>query len=497
MQKQTFFLFILFILMVYACRKDFEGDATSQGTPETYAVVDSIRRDSNNLLSTTVAASWWGESKIGFIKGYEVSIDNQKTWQFTTQQSDTFLLNLPIGFDKGTLPIFIRAIDNLGQTDPTPAVMVFPVKNTSPTLLIDYAPYLTGKKTSTLPAFRYFWSANDVDGAQDISGIEIVLNDTTKTPLLLPGNTIAATFAATHSGLNFDTSLLVYPNSKTVPFADKLNGVVYNQLNRIYIRSVDRVGAKSAWAADSILVKKPISDMLMVNDYVSSKVTVEAFYVNQLKALGSPYDIFDTIESITTQLPTDAFTAKKVMEFYKKIIWYSDNPSFTMGYAQSTTETFFNNGGRMMMVCEVPNEFPSITDAFSFTPVKEFIVPPPGTILRMNTGAVMYPHIAGSGWPTLKATSILSSSRPFLTFEQSSGTFGYDSICRADLLAQNTSGVTPWQYPTNPANVMSKRKKMSTGKTDMIFMTLPLNKLNGNNNMDSLFRKALIQELEF
>jgi hypothetical protein len=493
MQKQTFFLFIVLILAVYACRKDFEGDATEQGFPETYAVVDSVQRDSNNLLSTTVAASWWGESKSGFIKGYEVSIDNQKTWQFTTQQSDTFLLNLPIGFDKGNLPIFIRAIDNLGQTDPTPAVMVFPVKNTPPTLIFDYAPYLTGRKTSTFPAFRYFWTANDVDGAADVSGIEIVLNDTTKPALVLPGNSFAATFAATHSNGNFDTSLLVYQNNKTVPFADKLHGVIYNQLNKIYIRSVDRVGSKSAWAIDSIIVKKPVSDFLMVSDWNN---TAFNFYATQIAALGPPYNVFDTVKSVTNDLPSDMFTASKVMDFYKKIVWFSNNPSVSLGIAQLTTETFFNNGGRLFMSCEFGTEFPAYVNSFSFTPIRELVVPPSGTVLRMNVGEVMYPHVAGSGWPTLKATTILSNARPFYTFAQSSGTFGYDSICRANLFAQ---GATPptWTYPNNPCNVMSSRKKVSTGKTDFLFVSLALQSLNGNNNIDSFFRRALIQELEF
>jgi hypothetical protein len=493
MQKLAF-LFITIVLVLVACRKDFEGQADEQANPETYAVVDSIRRDSNNLLSTTVIASWWGQSKIGFIKGYYVSIDNKLTWQFTTKQTGTFLLNLPIGFEKGELPIYIKAVDNLGNEDQTPAAMVFPVKNSPPTIAFDYT---TGRKIVTLPAFRYTWIPTDVDGAQDIAAIEIVLNDTNKAPLILPGNSIAATFVATQTAGVFDTVLSVYQNNRTIPFAHKLNGVVYNALNKIFIRSVDRVGAKSGWALDSITIKRPVSDFLMVNDYRASKTTVEAFYVNQLKNLGAQYGQFDTIESITDQLPTDNFTTIKVMEFYKKIIWYSDDPNSTLALAQLVTETFFANGGRMFMICEMPNEFPSNSGYFSFTPVQELVTPPSGTVLRMNVGAVMYPHVAGSGWPTLKSTAILSSARPFYTFTQPSGTFGYDSLCRADLLAQNTSGVTPWVYPTHPTNIMSKRTKISSGKTDLIFLTLPLNKLNGNNNMDSLFRKAIINELEF
>lgn len=488
------FLFCVLIGMVaVSCRKDFEGDTNTQTTPETHAVVDSVRRDTNNLLTTTVEARWWGESKKGFIKGYEVSIDNQATWTFTKEQKGSFLLSLPFGADRGNLPIYVRAIDNLGQTDPTPAVMTFPVKNTAPLLEITYPPFPAGRRSNTLPAFRYYWNATDVDGAQDIQSIEIVLNDSNKAPLVIPGNSIAASFVAVVNGSVFDTILNVYQNNRSVPLPDKLNGVLYNQLNRIYIRSVDRVGSKSAWAKDSIVIKKPKSDLLMVNDY-STKGPVQTFYNAQLNALGTGYDQFDSVISISADLPDDIFTIVKTLDFYKRIVWFSDNPSVTLGLAQLVTANFFQQGGRMFMVCEMPNDYPYNSSVFNFTPVQELVVPPAGTTLRMNTGDLMYPYIAGSGWPLLKATAILSSARPFLTFTAPSGAFTYDSTCGANILAQNVSGTTAW---TGGSTVLSKRIKIGTGKADMIFCTLPLNKLNGNNNMDSLFRKALVNELQF
>jgi hypothetical protein len=106
----------------------------------------------------------------------------------------------------------------------------------------------------------------------------------------------------------------------------------------------------------------------------------------------------------------------------------------------------------------------------------------------------MYPYTPANGWPTLKAEAILSSARPFITFSQPSGAFTYDSTCKANILAQNTQGTTAW---TGPSNVLSKRVKVNTGKPDLLFLTLPLHRLNGNNNMDSFFRQALITELAF
>ncbi|MES2559237.1 MAG: hypothetical protein V4590_05830 [Bacteroidota bacterium] len=491
MRKLVIFC-VLIGMVVISCRKDFEGTPNAQTTPETYAVVDSVRRDSNNLLTTTVEGRWWGESKKGFIKGYEVSIDNQVTWKYTQDQKGTFLLNLPFGTDRGTLPIYVRAIDNLGQTDPTPAVMTFPVKNTPPSLEMDYT---AGRRTSTFPAFRYYWTATDVDGAADIQSIEIVLNDTNKAPLVIPGNSFAASFVAVVNGGSFDTILNVFQNTRIIALPEKLNGVLYNQLNRIFIRSVDRVGAKSQWSKDSIVIKLPKSDLLMVNDY-STKGAVQTFYNAQLNALGAGYNQYDSVLAITNDLPDDVFTIVKTLDFYKRIVWFSDNPTSTLGLAQLVTTNFFQQGGRMFMVCTMPDDFQHNSSVFNFTPVQELVAPPSDTRFRMVNGDQMYPHIAGSGWPVLKVTSpvLPSPARPFKTFTTPSGAFTYDSICGANIRAQSQSSTVVW---TGASNVLSKRIKVGTGKTDMVFCTLPLNLLNGNNNIDSFFRKALINELEF
>lgn len=493
MQRFAYAIIISVLVVFVACRKEFEGDRKQQLPPETFTLVDSIYRDSTNKLTTTVIANWWGQSQSGFIKGYEVSIDNQQTWEYRENQQGTFLLSLPFGQQSGDLPIYVRAIDNLGQKDPTPAVMVFPVKNSSPTIVFDYT---TGRKTSTLPAFRYSWVASDIDGPSDIQNIEIVMNDTTNSLLILAGNVTAASFISTKLGSDFDSSFQVYTNTRTTPLPnERLRGIRFDQLNKIFIRSVDRVGAKSNWRVDSIFIRKPTSDFLMVNDYRAARSSVQTFYANQLNLLGAPYNQYDVVQDLPTEFPSDVFTTIKLLEFYQKMIWYSDDPNSTLGRAQLVTSNFFQQGGRMMMALEIPNDFPANAQEFSFTPVQQLIVPPSGTVLRMNIGETMQAYAsAGSGWPVLKASSIISNARPFITFPTSSGAFTYDTLGSANLLAQNTNGTSPW---TGVSNVMSKRIKISTGKPDMVFISLPLNRLNANNNMDSLFRKVLIGELQF
>src|SRR5690606_35999271 len=137
------FLFVLVAVSITACKKEFEGDKKDFGSPETYLVVDSIYRSGDNRYTTTVQAHWWGTTNSGFIEGYEVSVDG-KAWRFTTSQDSMFLLSIQTGSDTADIEIFVRAINNDGVIDPTPASTAYPVKNTAPNVAFDNS---FGKKT--------------------------------------------------------------------------------------------------------------------------------------------------------------------------------------------------------------------------------------------------------------------------------------------------------------------------------------------------------------
>lgn len=487
--KNSFFLLCL-LAGIISCKKEFEGDRKDFGPPETYFVVDSIYRSGENRYTTTVEAHWWGTTEGGFIKGYEVSIDGMQTWKFTSSQDSLFLLSLPNGNDTADILIYVRAVNNLGVVDPTPAGTAYPVKNTAPSIVFDYS---FGRKTSAFPAFRFNWKAGDIDGLQDISTIEVCLNDTANNILQLPSTVSAASFIGDKSGTTFNGEFTVYNNTQTNPFSQKLKGAVFNALNFIYIRTIDRTGAKSAWAKDSIVLKQPKSGLLFINDYSNNKGIVGAFYSTRILNLGAAYSSFDTINSLIDEFPSDEFTTKKTFEFFNRIFWATEDPTRSLGAAQKGTETFFTNGGRIFMVLEIPNDVSPTADFFSFTPIERLIVDTdPGRAFRMSAGNQVFGY--DGTWPVLKATSIITFPRPFATYSQSTGLFNYDSLARAELLSFGPGGAPAW---TGPSNVMAKRIKAQTGKTDFITLTAPLHQLNGNNNVDSFFKKVVIGELEF
>ncbi|MBP9185715.1 MAG: hypothetical protein KBG11_01340 [Bacteroidia bacterium] len=481
-------LFIFISATFVACKKDFEGEPNNAGAPETYMVVDSIFRSGDTRYTTTVEAHWWGSVTSGFIKGYEVSIDNMLTWSFTDKQSGTFLLNLPAGSDTADIRIFVRAINDKDVADPTPASTSYPVRNTAPTAKFDYS---FGQKSASFPAFRYNWKLQDIDGINDISTLEIGFNDTTANVITLPASVLAATFVAEQLNGSFTGNFSIYTNSQTNPITQKISGGIFNDTNTIFIRCKDRTGAISAWDNSKIFIRKPKNGLLFINDNTDNKNEVTNFYARRIINLQGNYANFDTVISFVDIFPTDEFTTIKTFEFFNKIIWVSEDPTRSLGTAQNATIPFFNNGGKMFLILEIPNDVALDAPFFSFTPIEK-LVDNPGRSFRMTTGDQVYPY--NNTWPTLKATGIVTYPRPFYTYTSSSGLYKYDSLARADLRSFGSGGSPPW---TGPSNIMAKRINTQLNKTDIVTITAPLRLLNGNNNIDSFFNKVVISELEF
>jgi len=511
--RKLFFFILLAGIIITSCRKDFEGDSNTQSAPETYAVVDSVRRDTNNLLSTTVTGSWYGVSKSGFIKGYEVSIDNQQSWQFTKDQQGTFLLNLPVGFDRGNLPIFVRAIDNLNQKDPTPAVMVFPVKNTTPTMELDFS---NPVPSSSFPIIKINWVAKDVDGMLDISQYEIVLNDTMQTPLAISAQTkdnIVDNFTIANSiriearvvAGQFQNTCNVFATNKTTPLPGTLGGLKFDSVNTIYVRTLDRTTAKSNWIAFTLTVKKPKSDVVLVNCMTSSINSTQNNYLTLLATPAVNITQVDVVRGINNsvgqaEVYTDALTQQRTFALFKKMIWLTDDPN-TLATAQITTITFFNNGGRMFIMSQFGDGFPLESDVLSATPIKALISPLEDSTFTNGNFRIDNTCTASSswktGWPVVKYSNSapLQSVRPFKTYDVSTGVFGYDSLMSCVLKVQTTNIGSP--YWNGPSVVMSKRYRINNLETDMIITSMPMHLMTANNNADSLFRKVFIDELKF
>lgn len=488
----------LILLQNFSCKKGFEGNVRNQALPETYVICDSVRLSSDDRLTTRVQAHWYGSSAGGYIVGYEVSTDSMQHWGFTTRQDSLFLLNIPPGKDSADIVIYFRAVDNIGQKDPTPASTLYPIKNTPPQIHFIYQESIAGSATQnpsiSFPVVSYSFAPSDADGINDIQEIELYLNDTTQAPFIISGKVNYIMLEALHyDSLTQVSDCKVYTGNSSTPLSTRISGMKLNATNILYLRVTDKALMHSSFVASTpIWIRRPVSDVLLVNAYNSAATFARNFYAINLSSIGIKQ--FDTlfmteqVNSNYTQLSADLPTQNKVFALFKKIVWFGDDASFSLGIGQRSTSAFFANNGKLFMALEITSGFDPLSTFLDFTPVQSLVALPGGQF-RMGNGYTANPIL--SGWPQLKTSKTIDKARPFY-IPQSSSSYTFDSVYRANMFVD---------FPANAwggsSSVISIKRKADTQKATFIFSSLPLQSLNGNNNMDSLFRKIFIDELEF
>lgn len=491
MKNLKYLFFVITIVTIFGCKKGYEGSLSSNPNPETFMAINKIERSGENRLTTRVDAYWWGTSSNGYVVGFEVSIDSMKTWTYTTKNDSSILLIIKQGSDTADIDVFVRAIDNTGQKDLTPASLKYPVRNTAPSI---FMANIAGKKPSvSFPAVHFFWTTNDADGLQDINGFDVFLNDTASSAYTLPSSVLDITIQADTS---FSNECFVFTGTKTKALDLRIKGIKYDSMNYFYVRAFDKAGLRSKFAKDSIFIKKPKSKVLFVNGYFSSIVIPQNFITSRMSAFAPVYDLIiiykrDAQQNYEEQSP-DELTQSRVFSFFKNIIWISDegSTSSTLSLAQQSTSMFFENGGTMFMMCSFGSDIPDELESFGFTPIQKLVSPPAGKQFKLNIDDEVTPF--DNSWPILKCTSFNFIARPFFTQTTSSNTSRFDSLYFGKI--STFQPLSPW---IGQSTVIAKRISLKYNRTDMIFTTLPIQYLNGNNNANVFLEKVLKTELGF
>ncbi len=493
-------IFLLAILQLASCQKGFKGNNKANLPPKTFMVSDTIVRAEANRYTSQVHIQWWGSDPDGYVVRYKLSTD-LKIWSSTTKTDSIFSLQLPAGSDSFDFRIFIKAVDNEDLEDPGYATLVYPTRNSAPTISFvnpnGGAGITTRNPVRSLPMLKYYFSPIDPDGSDDLDRTELVLNDTTKPLYVLPPNYKEIVLkAATPKATSSICKVLTGSSLTEQPTA--LVGLKLNDTNILYVRSVDRVGSKSKWvAAKPIYVKQQHSDILLVNGYTgSSRLSVQSFFASAILKGNTALDTLQASEVVNsnyTELASDNVTQALQFSLYKHILWFTDDANSNLSFAQKNSGSFFANGGTMFMSVGFSTNFDTTAGHLGFTPASRLVPSLTGQTFRMVSGATVSPIPAG--WPTLSANASPFIARSVFQFDNSPS-YTYQYLYNGQITITGVGANPTWQQ-VDSTNLVLKRTNTNSTKTDFIFSSVPIEKLDGNNNIDLFFKKALKDELGF
>lgn len=414
-----FSVLIILTLLLITCTTNNPTEVHGNKRPETHLFLLPGHAGLDTTLSTQVL-HWWGDDPDGQVVGYYYSWDfyqNVKpdSFRWTTAEYDTFLVPIRQRYDAFTF--YVKAVDNhalwdyptllksnidneffqdtgtetgiydngdinynegnksgiqtpigaqlselddddiyklppsdtLNSVDQSPARLVFPIRNSKPSVHFVYnsnPPDSIYSETFTTRTF--FWTANDSDGIETITNYYYYLTDENGTPpesvenwtAKLPGNQKSVTLRNLSEG--YYVFYLIVED-----IAGELSPVI-------------RFPATNGhW-----YVKEPYGDLLLIDDYEPHHdigTWTSDFYngiLDTLTGVAGNYSIW-TIEDRVPYAVTDIY---ETLNFFDKVIWYTDSePHF-----QTTASSIYRyivNGKKLLISSVSPTQEIDGTDS--------------------------------------------------------------------------------------------------------------------------------------
>lgn len=476
------------------CDSDISGDQFENLPPNTslsvrdMSLVDNL--EGADRFTSTVQVSWSGDDPDGFVQAFEIRFFNENEsrasdegWSMTTSTDSLVLLPIPRGDREANVVYEVRAIDDQGARDPTPARTVFPIENGPPS--IRFSPFDLPPDT-TFSVISASWIAEDPEGITNLKAIQVSLNDSTQF-ISLPPDVEFATFVGQVDIINPSETKVdarIFLGRGFVRTDLFVPGLLLDSENTLYIRAIDETDTTSTLERFTWYVKKQTSEVLYVNDFRTElSPTVSAFHLALLDEYlppGMPVDVWTVTTPFVTgsgggvprsdQLPPSANpTLRQMLAGFKFIYWVSSNSTNSISgnnlpFAASVMDIFFDNGGKIMV--HTPISLPVNPDD-NLGNAAILLLPLSGMItfttdlrrsLRLLTNADLTPlsTLPGTGQalPTLKVGAVILNTLPFVV----GGTdviplysASYKAITRAGSL-------TDWTGPSTIASISSDQR---------------------------------------
>jgi hypothetical protein len=378
------------------------------------------------------------------------------------------------------------------------------VRNSRPTLTFNYPPNgsnpLAGAfPVQSFPVLHFSWQGSDPDGTASIDHYELCLNDTSQSTRWLnlsPLYTECILQAETPGAGS--TACLVFPGDRINPLPDRLQGLSIADSNRLYVRVIDRSGAKSDWVESRpVFVRAVTHNVLLVNAFIPSAIpnqnvdTIATRMAGQLALAGiNQYHelrIFERSGNSFTQLSANNATQSRVFDLFDHIIWIGGGGydfDQNAALAQYTMGRFLDGGGNLLMSLTSSAGSPVTGTVYELFPFDSLLSAPNGFGFLLTDTATLSPLIPN--YPVLGYDRFNPAVRPL---KLRSGTTG---LYKANIWLRNFSTLTLTPYG-GTSTVMALRFN-PINQSRFAFTTLELHSLNRNGNLSAMLTQLLRNE---
>lgn len=453
--RQYFFrviIFSAFVLLFGSCSKQFTDEPKANVPPST-----RLWLTPESDLRETVSRQhfyWYGEDPDGRVVGYLLAVGNFKPAPTSLPSPDTLTytwvtkgdtsIALALRTLQDTFIVIVRAVDNTfkaapllpvgaivkmtpqphwidtggdialagleSAADPKGAILLFPIRNTPPTVGFAVNPVDTSvviqQPETTYTVASFSWVGHDADGDQTITGYRIALNDTSVSSnwFTLTGSPIVVTLAVPRSVSDQATTNTVSASVYTgtypgLQLRGTIPGLKLDAVNVLYLQAKDLAGEYSKKAARmptltsrTWFVKKPRGTMLVIKDYNQSdtipavQIYRSAFSTVNIggSSLGS-FDILDVGHGLSSSDKQTQTVNQKygdlvpsnlnpafimTLQLYSLVYWFSDlYPSYTP--ARIGLFNYIQRGGKAIFSTTFPANisFPDVQALNDFAPI--------------------------------------------------------------------------------------------------------------------------------
>lgn len=496
MKQRLYILSILLIAGLISCDSGLQGDLSENKPPTTSLTVDKINRSGANRLPSQIRISWWGDDPDGYVVGYEFAINNfaDTAWTFTEKSDSTFILPIPQGNLTADVEFRVRAIDNEDARDPDPAELVYPIINSPPVIEMDND---ISPPDTTYNIAAFGWIADDPDGKSNLDHIELSLNNKTDwVEISSDFETITLRTEDDIAGSTATASILI---GETFSELGKgFDNFKLESENTLYVRSVDRAGAKSPVDSVNWFSRKRTSRVLLVNDIASEDGTYfrRDFHLKQLEEAGfnnvDVWNMNDGEVSAGQRVPlsTKFFDITQLgtvgalaMDQWDYIYWASSNFDRNMFYAPQMLSDLIGSGGKVIFFSG-PKEIEETHPLFSFLPYDGFTPNESGANgFSIDSGSEVTPS-ENSNWPVLEVENNIPGG--IFPIEALGGA---KKLYKADFKEKIFRGSRDFTGNETIAAM--------SGEGNVLYFSLDISNLNVRDNVDELIRVLTVDELGF